>query len=393
MDPHATDDAVRPRGVAPVRSAPAADEAALAALAAHVGEGLAATETVLRGVTALRVGEAAATSADYADLWRDLGRQVGGKMLRPHLTVAAYLGLGGTDLPAVAHVAAAQEVLHTAMVVHDDLLDHDEVRRGRPNVAGATRARLVSGGSGAGAAAVPPVGDRLEDQVRAAGLLAGDLALAEAFALLAVAPVEPLVRLALVQRLAEGVRTTVAGELLDVRGALRPVLDVDTLAVAHLKTAVYTCGVPLEAGGVLAGAGPEVLAGLRAVGEAMGVAFQLVDDDLGVFGDPAATGKSVLSDLREGKRTELLRTAWAAAGPQDRALLERHVGRADLDEVDAAAVRDVLVRTGAREGTLGLARTLAGRARDVARAVLPQPLADYLAGVVDDLAGRDAGRG
>ncbi|GIG30825.1 polyprenyl synthetase family protein [Cellulomonas marina] len=361
--------------------APSPQDPDVVALAQDVGAAMRAVEEVLRDVTHRRTTEAAGTAAEYTALWQDLSRQVGGKMLRPHLTVAAYLGLGGTDVAAVAHVAAAQEVLHTAMLVHDDLLDHDEVRRGVPNVAGSARARLVADGA---------AGRRLEDQVVASGLLGGDLAIAQAFALVAAAPVDPAVRLVLVQQLADGIATTVAGELLDVRSALHAPADVDTLAVAHLKTAVYTFGVPLGAGAVLAGADDATVASLRQVGEALGVAFQLVDDDLGVFGDPATTGKSVLSDLREGKRTQLLRAAYAAASPQQRDVLDALVGHADLDESGAAAVRAVLEQTGARAATLDLARTLATRAHDLAVTTVPPPLAGYLGGLVEDLVGRGA---
>ncbi|MEK8226114.1 polyprenyl synthetase family protein [Oerskovia sp. M15] len=92
------------------------------------------------------VGDAKSGAPQVVDLWEDLADQLGGKLVRPRLTLATYLGLGGKDLGAVVPVAAAQELLHTAMIVHDDLLDHDETRRGRPNLAGTTRARLAAAG-------------------------------------------------------------------------------------------------------------------------------------------------------------------------------------------------------------------------------------------------------
>ena len=136
-------------------------------LAVAVERAMGVTSSVLQEFLDGRVRVAAGRSDVAACLWTDLAGVVGGKLMRPRLAVAAYLGLGGTDPAAVAPVAAAIEVLHTAMLVHDDLLDHDEVRRGRPNVAGATRARLAGRG----------LDDRVvADQVLAAGLLAGDLA-------------------------------------------------------------------------------------------------------------------------------------------------------------------------------------------------------------------------
>jgi geranylgeranyl diphosphate synthase type I len=355
------------------------DAAERAGLAESVEDAMAQTSAVLREFLDARVHTAAARSDVAARLWADLADGVGGKLMRPRLAVAAYLGLGGQDAAAIAPVAAAIEVLHTAMLVHDDLLDHDEVRRGRPNVAGATRARLVGRG----------LKDRaLADQVLAAGLLAGDLAIASAFALVASAPADRAALLRVVGLLAEGIETTVVGELLDVTASLSSPRDVDALAVAELKTAAYSGSLPLVVGAVLAGADDGQVARLGAVGSALGVAFQLADDDLGVFGDPTVTGKSVLSDLREGKRTELLRRAYAMADETGCAVLDTHVGRADLDEVGAAAVRDVLVASGALDAVRELTRDTGLRARRLATDGVPDPLGGYLVGVVDDLVGR-----
>ncbi|MBO3088201.1 polyprenyl synthetase family protein [Cellulomonas dongxiuzhuiae] len=370
----ATTPAGAPAAGAPATGAPAAG-AALAHGVEHVTD---AAGKILRDLVGEQRRRAVAFDPACADLWQDLDAVTGGKLLRPRLVAAAYLGLGGTDLVAAAHVAAAHELLHTAMVVHDDVLDHDEVRRGHPNVAGRTRARLTADG-------VPRAA--VDQQAGAAALLAGDAALAQAFGLLATGAVPPARLGELVRLLADGVATTVSGELLDVRGALAVPSDVDAVLVAELKTAVYSFRVPLESGAVLADAPGVARAVLAGVGTALGVAYQLVDDELGTIGDPALTGKSVLSDLREGKRTELLRVAWQRADPRQAALLDTHVGRADLDDSGAHAVVDVLHDTGAVEDVRALAR----RSADIARTLathLPEPLATYLAGVVDDLAGR-----
>ena len=361
-----------------------------AKLAESVERAMAVTATVLQDFLDARVRTAAARSDVAVRLWADLADGVGGKLMRPRLAVAAYLGLAGSspsgtashdgpDASTIAPVAAAIEVLHTAMLVHDDLLDHDEVRRGRPNVAGSARARLTGRG----------LPERVvSDQILAAGLLAGDLAIASAFALVASAPADRAALLRVVGLLAEGIETTVVGELLDVTASLSSPRDVDALAVAELKTAAYSGSLPLVVGAVLAGADEEQVARLGAVGSALGVAFQLADDDLGVFGDPAVTGKSVLSDLREGKRTELMRRAYAMADEAGCAVLDAHVGRADLDDAGAAAVRDVLVASGALDSVRELTRQTALHARELALDGVPEPLGGYLVGVVDDLVGR-----
>jgi geranylgeranyl diphosphate synthase type I len=107
-----------------------------------------------------------------------------------------------------------------------------------------------------------------------------------------------------------------------------------------------------------------------------------------VFGDPEVTGKSVLSDVREGKRTELLRRAYALADAPGRVVLDAHVGRPDLDGAGAAAVREVMVSSGALDDVRELTRRTGLRARELALGGLPEPLGGYLVGVVDDLVGR-----
>ncbi|RMI12936.1 polyprenyl synthetase family protein, partial [Cellulomonas triticagri] len=252
---------------------------------------------------------------------------------------------------------------------------------GRPNVTGTARARLAARGV---------VGPRADDPVLAAGLLGGDLALAAAFDLVVSAPVDAETRLRVVAGLARAVDTTVAGELLDVTGALHGPTSVDALRVAELKTSVYSCCTPLAAGALLAGADDGVLGVLDRFGTAFGVAFQLLDDELGVFGDPAVTGKSVLSDLREGKRTELLRLAYLRADAAGRDVLDASVGRHDLTADDAARVRAVIAGSGALAEARLVRADAVRTARDTATGGLPAPLARYLTRMVDAVAGDPA---
>jgi geranylgeranyl diphosphate synthase, type I len=362
---------------APVRRHPApasAETHAPGQVAGWVDRALVEVRDLLRRDVEARTARAGGLAPVHATLWTAVGDQVGGRLMRPRLALAAYHGLGGTDLAAVAPVAAAQEMLHTAMLVHDDLLDHDEERRGRPNVTGAARRRLADRGV---------AGKVAEDQVLAAGVLGGDVALAAAFDLVASAPVDAEVRVRAVRALAAAIDTTVAGELLDMTGELYGPTEVDALRVAKLKTAVYSCCGPLAAGALLAGAEPAVLGVLDRFGTAFGTAFQLLDDELGVFGDPEVTGKSVLSDLREGKRTELLRLTYLRADAAQRAVLDTLVGRAGLDPDGAEVVRGLIEGSGALHEARLVRNAAMDTARDVAREGLPEPLAVYLCALVD----------
>lgn len=349
----------------------------VATLQEFVDQGLERVHVALDDHVTAALSELPSAGADYRDLWRTIGAQIdGGKNLRPSLTLAAYAGLGGTAEDAAVPVAAAMEMLHTAMLIHDDVLDHDEVRRGRPNVAGTRRAELAGSG-------LAP--DRVEDHVMTAALLAGDLAIASAYDLVSRAPLPAHHRIACLDLVTRAIRTTIAGELLDMYGDMVAPHEANSMLVAELKTAMYSVVVPLLAGAQLAGADPTMIGHLEKLGASLGLSFQLVDDDLGVFGDPAVTGKSNLSDLRAGKRTELLRLGHHLADAQGRAVLARHVGRADLDEQGAREVRTVLVESGARASALKVARQHARMARRIALERISAPLSGYLVGLIDQL--------
>ncbi|WP_158614061.1 polyprenyl synthetase family protein [Cellulomonas sp. PhB143] len=360
-------------------AAPAEGWPRAARLGDRVAAGLAETEQVLDDYLAGSVRRARALHPSAGELWAALRDQLGGKRVRPRLVLTAYLGLGGDDVGAAAAVAAAQEVLHTAMLAHDDLLDHDEVRRGRPNLAGSYRARL-------GAGLTP---SETEDQVRAAALLGGDLGLAGAVDVVLRSGVEASLQAELVALIVRSIHTSVAGELLDVTGQSAAPVTFDALRLAGLKTATYTCVVPLLSGAALAGAGSAERAALESYGSAAGVAFQLVDDLLGVLGDPAVTGKSVLGDLREGKRTYLLAVAHARAAPAGRAVLEARVGDPALDESGAGEVRAVLEATGAADAVRTRVDALVADAVAAAEG-LPPDLAAELAGLAVALTERSA---
>lgn len=121
------------------------------------------------------------------------------------------------------------------------------------------------------------------------------------------------------------------------------------LTVIRMKAARYTVTRPLQIGAALAGAGPELIAALGEFGDPLGDAFQLRDDVLGVFGDPAVTGKSVLDDLREGKPTVMMALARSAADRPQTIRLRELFGNPALDAEGAAELRDIIEATGARE--------------------------------------------
>lgn len=281
---------------------------------------------------------AAAIDPEHARLWAALSAATeGGKRFRPALVVAAHDALGGTRPTAAAVVGAAVELLHTAFVIHDDVIDGDDLRRGRLNVTGSFHADALASG------AAPEDARNLGCT---AGILAGDLALAAAIRAVATCGVPPEVVHRLLDLFDAALHTTASGELADVRLALQQGTGSlrESLAMAEQKTSVYSFALPLQAGAMLAGADEGTVGRLGEAGRAVGIAFQLLDDLLGVFGDPALTGKSATSDLRAGKLTPLL--AHASSTPEwDR--IRSYVGR-DLTTAELIEVRALLTSSGSR---------------------------------------------
>ena len=262
----------------------------------------------------------------------------GGKMFRAsfcwwgHAAVAAPV-----DEDALVRACAALELLHASALVHDDFMDASDSRRGRPS----THKTFEQEHRGAGWRGDPA------QYGAAAAILLGDLLLSWADELLRRCGL-PLTAVGPALEVFDLCRSEViAGQFLDVSAQARGHADVDTaMTVLRYKSAKYSIERPLHLGAALAGGGPETLAELTAFGLPLGEAFQLRDDLLGVYGDPAATGKPAGDDLVEGKRTVLVALALDAAPAGDAALLDRALGT-DLSAEDVQRLRDVIDASGA----------------------------------------------
>ena len=323
---------------------------------------------------------AEAMHPDYRTMWEHLEAcTVGGKRFRPRLVMTVYSLLGGTDSTTAATVAASFELLHTALIVHDDVVDRDFTRRGVPNVSGTYRTLAAAQGSDA---------LRAEHAGLSVGVIAGDLALSNAYRLLGEVDTDLATRQRLGDLLDEAIFASAAGELLDVLAPLDPTpQSVDeVLDMARLKTAVYSFETPLQAGAVLARADERLVKALGEFGRCVGIAYQVADDLIGVFGDESRTGKVGWGDLRERKRTVLIsHAAEQPQWPRIAALL----ADPDLSASGAAEVRDLLVESGARDRSVQLAADLTERATKALRdPSVPEALRDGLSPISDVVAER-----
>ncbi|MFJ8017346.1 polyprenyl synthetase family protein [Streptomyces sp. NPDC096339] len=279
----------------------------------------------------------------------------GGKRIRPVLCVMGRQAAGGSGADeAVIDVAASLEMFHAFALIHDDIMDGSDTRRGGPALHKVLAARL---GQGRDPAAAEHVG-------RSAAILAGDLALVYSDELLHTArrPPEHMARiLSLVDEMR---REVVYGQYLDITTAGKPTADVRrAMRIARYKTATYTFERPLHIGAMLSGATPPVLEALSAYGLPLGDAFQLRDDLLSVFGTPLWTGKPVDDDLRDGKHTVLVALALQRADATQRATLDALLGSPALTCDEAARVRDLIRATGAHEEVERMIRSRYEQAR------------------------------
>ena len=269
----------------------------------------------------------------------DAARQfvlVGGKRLRPRFAYWGWRTIRAEDEDdqALITAAAAIELLHACALVHDDVMDASETRRGRPaaHAAFAVRHR---------AAGWPGDADVFG---AAAAILLGDLLLSWADALFASAQPTAGTRTVF----DEMRQLVMAGQYLDVLVQARGEFSIeDALRVAKFKTSKYTVEGPLHLGAAIAGAPPEIFAALSAYAIPLGEAFQLRDDVLGVFGDPLETGKPAGDDLLEGKQTLLVALAVHAASSADAANLRSELGKRDMDSARLHDLRRIIVDSGA----------------------------------------------
>lgn len=270
----------------------------------------------------------------------------GGKLLRGSLVCYSYAvcsdnaaGDGqANDLPtAVLDTAAALELIHAGLLIHDDIIDQDDLRRGRPAMHRQYRDLAAIKGL--------PGAARLSENL---ALCAGDMILFLAFELLATIQLRNDNGPALAELFGRELMTVCAGQMQDIYlGALdKPPAKRDIYAVMQAKTAAYSVALPLAAGAVLAGRPASIRQQLYNIGLAAGIMFQVRDDELGALGRSSDIGKPVGSDIREGKKTLLYYYLWKAAKPVERRRLATMFGNPDASPADIREVQQALRRHG-----------------------------------------------
>lgn len=260
-----------------------------------------------------------------------------GKMIRGSLVLIAYDLFGGgqflvsddRDTHQALPMAEAAELIHAALVIHDDIMDGDELRRGQRAIHAAYRDQLGSD-------------DRSRKIGEGLAICLGDMAIFLGFSRASMVKTGALSEILV--DLAREYQLVGLGQMADVGASLRSIDQNQTLSIYRYKTARYTFSMPLKLGAWLAGADREVRENLVQIGESLGIIYQIRDDSLNIFGDLLRTGKPLCSDIKENKQTLIKHHLFGAASQSEKAKLEMIFGNQDASIEQLEWVREVIKR-------------------------------------------------
>jgi geranylgeranyl pyrophosphate synthase len=253
----------------------------------------------------------------------------GGKGLRGTLTRIGYELAAQKANSEISKIAAAFEILHTSLLIHDDVIDQSILRRGKPTL------HEALGGDQYG---------------KSQAICLGDFGFFLAVQIIAQSKFDEVAKNKAIAFFSDTILKTVLGQMLDVELSRRDARkkEKDVLTIHQLKTAYYTFVGPLSVGAIIGGATPSLLKKIELFGENLGIAFQIQDDLLGVFGDQKIVGKSVTSDIEEGKNTLLIVYAYEHGLPDQKAVLDTYYGKGKISEKQHLLLKKVFEETGAR---------------------------------------------
>lgn len=264
----------------------------------------------------------------------------GGKRFRPIFSYIGYLGAAGVPSDAALNASSALELVHACALIHDDLMDGSDSRRGRPSLH-----RLFEVLHRENNYLGTP-----EDFGAAAAILIGDLALSWSDQMVHMTNSDSSISLDFDSALPlfyEMRSELMAGQYLDVLEGVIAKSNIDrSRKIARFKSGKYSIERPLQFGGALASASSEILRTYSDYGLPLGEAFQLRDDILGVFGKPEITGKPSGDDIREGKRTLLIALTLEGCDSDQMELIENSLGKSDLSEAEVSKIQKIIIDTG-----------------------------------------------
>ncbi|MDQ2973106.1 MAG: polyprenyl synthetase family protein [bacterium] len=286
-----------------------------------------------------RLIEATDIHSTYAQLWEIIKSEMlkGGKRIRPYLTMVGY----GKYDDSIITVAVAQELIHLAMLIHDDIIDKDSFRRGSKNIIGNYKDIYSDN--------LTPA--QTTHYANSAAMLAGDALISEAFRCLTIYKTDNAKSQLLIEQLHRSIFEVIGGELMDMEAVFSSQDNFDPISISQHKTAIYSFVVPLVSGAICSEADRNTINLLESIGIPLGIGFQLSDDLLGTLGDEKITGKSTTTDLREGKNTFLISQYKKLMNKSEQVFFEAVFGdNAALDK-DLEKLKSLIKTSGACEVT------------------------------------------
>ncbi|MHA2021138.1 MAG: polyprenyl synthetase family protein [Candidatus Thorarchaeota archaeon] len=295
----------------------------------------------------------------------------GGKRLRPLAIVVAHKAVKrDIETRHLYRAACSLEILHNGSLLHDDLIDHDETRRGRPTFHAWYREWYRNQFSAKL--------EKAADFGMTLAILGGDSLINLGAEAINASELKPEVGIKLLDFYQKGFSDLVEGVLLEMTMINAPDVDEDTyMEMVYRKTATLFQKA-LQMGATIAGASEAQLDAFSEFGIKVGRAFQMQDDILGSFGDEAVTGKSTSGDIREAKKTMLLIQALRRSNPEQKKTLESLLGKEDMTDDEVEMVRTVFRDSGALEATEAIRDKLLQEAQDALKNTDPPLDPEYL---------------
>ncbi len=306
----------------------------------------------------------------------------GGKRMRAAFMYWGYKAAGGREDEKIIEASMSIELTHIFLLIHDDIVDLDDFRHG-----------------------VPTMHKRYEKIARrywrkkkdpahfgnSMAMIVGDMAAAAGNEIIFNSKFPPEHVLKALTKLQHIVRDTVSGEMMDIILRLKEkATEKEILAVHESKTAKYSIEGPLHLGALLAGADARLLDALSAYAVPTGIAFQIQDDILGVFGDEKKLGKPVCSDLREGIQTLLTLKAQDLGNSRQRKIVRSLMGKKDASAKEIRQFQDIVRDT----GSLDYSRKLSARLAEKGKAAIQnsevnEEVKEFLTGIADFIVSRE----
>lgn len=307
----------------------------------------------------------------------------GGKRVRPALVIAGYKGVNGGNTKKVIPASLTMEALQSYMLIHDDIMDEDELRRGESTL----HKMYEEFHKGEFSVGRPKkFGENM-------GIIAGDIASSFAVYQILNSDFSYEAKIKALNKYEQVHRHTGYGQVLDVTFNERGVNELsedDILTVHHLKTAQYTMAGPLELGAILGQGSEREREILRKYGVNVGKAFQVYDDMLGLYGDEEKLGKPVGSDLKEGKRTLLILKALENGDEKQKKEILNVLGNEDITEDEIEEVRKIVKETGSYDYSRKLTVKLAEEGKEALdKDVIDPEIVGFLKGLADYIITRE----